>query len=56
MKAKNSKLGVLERISDKYVNEKNPEAIQKLGVDAKALNEILLSKLPELIQQTKGPL
>lgn len=40
----------------KYVNEKNPEAIQKLGVDAKALNEILLSKLPELIQQTKGPL
>lgn len=40
----------------KYVNEKNPETIQKLGVDAKALNEILLSKLPELIQQTKGPL
>lgn len=38
----------------KYVVEKNPEALQKLGVDAKALNDILLSKLPELIQQTKG--
>lgn len=38
----------------KYVAEKNPEALQKLGVDAKGLNDILLSKLPELIQQTKG--
>jgi len=38
----------------KYVVEKNPEALQKLGVDAKALDEIILSKLPELIQQTKG--
>lgn len=37
-----------------YVVEKNPEALQKLGVDAKALEEIILSKLPELIQQTKG--
>jgi hypothetical protein len=38
----------------KYVVEKNPEALQKLGVDAKSLDEIILSKLPELIQQTKG--
>lgn len=38
----------------KYVVEKNPEALQKLGVDAKALDEIILSKLPELIQHTKG--
>ncbi|MNL69879.1 hypothetical protein D3C87_1947940 [compost metagenome] len=38
----------------KYVTEKNPEALQKLGVDAKGLEEIILSKLPELIQQTKG--
>lgn len=38
----------------KYVNEKNPEALQKLGVDAKGLEEIILSKLPDLIQQTKG--
>jgi hypothetical protein len=39
--------------ASKYVIEKNPEALQKLGVDAKALHEIILSKLPELIQQTK---
>ncbi len=40
--------------ASKYVIEKNPEALQKLGVDAKGLEEIILSKLPDLIQQTKG--
>ncbi|MNE12374.1 hypothetical protein D3C80_1051690 [compost metagenome] len=34
----------------KYVIEKNPDAIAKLGVNAKALNEIIMSKLPEMIQ------
>lgn len=34
----------------RYVMEKNPDAIEKLGVNAKALNEIILSKLPELAQ------
>lgn len=34
----------------KYVIEKNPDAIEKLGVNAKALNEIIMSKLPELAQ------
>lgn len=34
----------------KYVIEKNPDAIAKLGVNAKALNEIIMSKLPETIQ------
>lgn len=58
-----AKAGVVHvggRVSDaliseaaKYVIEKNPEALQKLGVDAKGLDEIILSKLPELIQQTK---
>lgn len=38
----------------KYVVEKNPEALEKLGVDGKGLEEIILSKLPELIHQTKG--
>lgn len=38
----------------KYVTEKNPEALQKLGVNAKGLDEIILSKLPDLIQQAKG--
>lgn len=59
-----AKAGVVHvggRVSDgliseaaKYVIEKNPEALQKLGVDAKGLDEIILSKLPELIHQTKG--
>lgn len=34
----------------RYVIEKNPDAIAKLGVNAKALNEIIMSKLPEMIQ------
>lgn len=34
----------------RYVIEKNPEAIEKLGVNGKALNEIIMSKLPELAQ------
>lgn len=40
--------------ASKYVIEKNPEALQKLGVDTKGLEEIILSKLPDLIQQAKG--
>lgn len=39
----------------KYVAEKNPEALQKLGVDTKGLEEIILSKLPDLIRQTEKP-
>ena len=39
----------------KYVVEKNPEALQKLGVDAKGLEEIILSKLPDLLKQTEKP-
>lgn len=34
----------------RYVIEKNPDAIEKLGVNAKALNEIIMSKLPEPAQ------
>ncbi|MBA8799130.1 hypothetical protein FHW77_002849 [Agrobacterium sp. RC10-4-1] len=41
--------------ASKYVIEKNPEALQKLGVDAKGLEEIILSKLPDLIRQTEKP-
>jgi hypothetical protein len=37
-----------------YVTEKNPGTLQKLGVDQKALEEILLSKIPEIIQTKKG--
>ncbi|MDH1271642.1 hypothetical protein N5C81_29065 [Rhizobium pusense] len=36
-----------------YVVEKNPEALQKLGVDNKALREIILSKTPEILQALK---
>ncbi|WP_107342005.1 hypothetical protein [Agrobacterium pusense] len=39
----------------KYVAEKNPEALQKLGVDSKGLEEIILSKLPDLLRQTEKP-
>ncbi len=38
----------------KYVVEKNPEALEKLGVDGKGLEEIILSKLPGVLIQTKG--
>jgi|GEM_PF-2527296 len=41
--------------ASKYVIEKNPEAMQKLGVDAKGLEEIILSKLPDLLKQTEKP-
>lgn len=41
--------------ASKYVIEKNPEALQKLGVDAKGLEEIILSKLPDMIRQTEKP-
>jgi len=36
-----------------YVTDKNPEALAKLGVDQKALKDILLSKIPEVMQSTK---
>ena len=39
----------------KYVIEKNPEALEKLGVDGKGLEEIILSKLPDLLRQTEKP-
>lgn len=39
----------------KYVAEKNPEALQKLGVDSKGLEEIILSKLPDLLRQAEKP-
>lgn len=41
--------------ASKYVIEKNPEALEKLGVDTKGLEEIILSKLPDLIRQTEKP-
>lgn len=60
-----AKAGVVHvggRVSDaliseaaKYVIEKNPEAMQKLGVGTKGLEEIILSKLPDLIRQTEKP-
>ncbi|MBN7804924.1 hypothetical protein JZX86_06035 [Agrobacterium rosae] len=36
-----------------YVTEKNPDALKKLGVDHKALEEIIVSKIPEVVQATK---
>ncbi|NTE87181.1 hypothetical protein [Agrobacterium rubi] len=36
-----------------YVTEKNPDALNKLGVDRKALEEIILSKIPEVVQAAK---
>ncbi|AYM13050.1 hypothetical protein G6L58_17230 [Agrobacterium tumefaciens] len=36
-----------------YVTEKNPDALKKLGVDNKALEEIILSKIPEVVQAAK---
>lgn len=41
--------------ASKYVIEKNPEALEKLGVDTKGLEEIILSKMPDLIRQTEKP-
>lgn len=41
--------------ASKYVIEKNPEALEKLGVDGKGLEEIILSKLPDLLRQTDKP-
>lgn len=41
--------------ASKYVIEKNPEALEKLGVDGKGLEEIILSKLPALLRQTEKP-
>lgn len=36
-----------------YVTDKNPDALKKLGVNNKALRDILLSKIPEVMQATK---
>lgn len=36
-----------------YVTEKNPDALKKLGVDNKTLEEIILSKIPEVVQSAK---
>ncbi|NTD85509.1 hypothetical protein [Agrobacterium tumefaciens] len=47
--------GQLVTIATEYVREKNPEAVQKLGVDAKALEEIIMSKLPELVKAVQRP-
>ena len=33
----------------KYVEEKNPEALQKLGVTPNALQDIIMSKVPEIL-------
>lgn len=33
----------------KYVEEKNPEALQKLGVTPNALQDIIMSKVPDLL-------
>ncbi len=33
-----------------YVTEKNPDALKKLGVDNRALEDIILSKIPEVVQ------
>lgn len=41
--------------ASKYVIEKNPEALEKLGVDTKGLEEIILSKIPDLLRQTEKP-
>lgn len=37
------------REATKYVEEKNPEALQKLGVTSKALQDIIISKVPDLL-------
>lgn len=47
--------GTLVSEAAKYVVEKNPKALQKLSVDAKGLEEIILSKLPDLLRQTERP-
>jgi len=47
--------GQLVTIAADYVREKNPEALQKLGVDSKALEEIIMSKLPELASMVQRP-
>lgn len=47
--------GQLVTMAADYVREKNPEALQKLGVDSKALEEIIMSKLPELANMVQRP-
>ncbi len=45
--------GQLVTMAADYVREKNPEALSKLGVDHKALEEIILSKIPDLVRVAK---
>ncbi|MDA5627762.1 MULTISPECIES: hypothetical protein [Agrobacterium] len=45
--------GQLVTMAADYVREKNPEALSKLGVDQKALEEIILSKIPDLVRVAK---
>lgn len=40
---------VVLREATKYVEEKNPEALQKLGVTPDALQDIIMSKVPDLL-------
>lgn len=47
--------GQLVTIATEYVREKNPEAVQRLGVDSKALEEIIMSKVPELVKAVQRP-
>lgn len=42
--------GQLVTMAADYVRQKNPEALSKLGVDHKALEEIILSKIPDLVR------
>ncbi len=39
-----------------YVRDKNPDAVATFGLDDKALEQIILSKLPALVQSTPLPL
>lgn len=39
-----------------YVMEKNPETLAKLGVDQKNLEQIIMSKMPDLISTIQTPL
>jgi len=37
------------RDATKYVEEKNPEALQKLGITPNALQDIIMSKVPDIL-------
>jgi hypothetical protein len=42
---------VVLREATKYVEEKNPDALQKLGVTPDALQDIIMSKVPDLLRK-----